>query len=118
MNNPSKTVLLSASVVIIAAQAMAVAAKESPAPLDVPEVGDIAHVGGLDAFSKLDVRNAVGKAVPEIAASFRRDGVTILERYHVAQSDFVHDGGIGNPSPGVNETACHSACHQDSGGYC
>lgn len=118
-------VALSASVMIVAAQAMSATAKEVEAPLHVQTFADAAGVTGLDAFSRFEVQQATSRAFREIVTGFETDGETILERYRVAQqSDFVQGGSIDvdNPSPKPSvaacHTACHSACHGAGGGYC
>lgn len=112
-------VALSASVMIVAAQAMAVSAKETDARLPLPQVGDIAGVSGLDVFSREDVQFATSRAFREIVSGYEIDGETILDRYHVAQtSDFVRSDGISDPSERRNVASCHNACHGAGGGYC
>jgi len=113
-------VALSASVMVVAAQAMAVSAKETDVLLPIPPIDDISHVSGLDVFGRLDVQNATSGAFKHVVSGYVVDGETLLERYRIAQnSDFVNGSGdMNNPSWGRNVAACHSACHQDGGGYC
>lgn len=118
MNHLGK-IALSASVMIVTAQAMSAVAKERPEPIQVPVISDISGVSGLDVFGRAEVRQATGLAFPALVSGFKSGGQTLEERYQVAQTnDFVQGGNVGNPSPSPNTVSCHSACHQDSGGYC
>ena len=113
-------IALSASVMIVTAQTMAAVAKESPAPLDIPSISDPSGMSGLDVFGRAEVRRASELVLPDLLSGFKSDGQTLEERYLVAAGtdDFVSPGGLTNPSPDPHTVSCHSACHQDSGGYC
>lgn len=112
-------VALSASVMIVVAQAMASSAAAKEGTIEVPRIDDIGGVTGLEVFGRSEVLAATSKAFPDLVSGFTLEGETLLERYKVAQSsDFVQGGGISNPSHGPNVASCHNACHQDGGGYC
>lgn len=120
----SKKIVISASVLIVAAQAMSAAARESDAPLAVPSVESMSS--GSEVLSRLDVRDALGQAFPDIARGYQVDGETLADRYRVAANaegldkDFTHGDNrdFSSTSPSRSTARCHSACHADGGGYC
>jgi hypothetical protein len=119
MNSVKKTVI-SASILVVAAQAMSVAAREHSGTIELPSA--FSGVEANDAFKRPDVRVAVGEAFPAVVTKFSIDGETIRDRYLVAQNqDFTSGSGTTFTDEGLSasdQISCHSACHSAGGGYC
>lgn len=128
MKNTTK--IVSVSMMIVAAQAMAVSAKETAEIIDVNAIS-VTNPAVLNTLAKRDVRLALGAAYPDVVTHFGVEGERLLDRVLVAQAgnqaagpsrDFTENGDLTSPSPGYSNVECHSACHsnchRDGGGYC
>lgn len=118
MNNVKKTVI-SASILVVAAQAMSVAAKEHPGTIELPSA--FSGVEAADVFKRPDVRVAVSEVFPSVVEKFSVDGSTIRDRYLVAQSEDFTSRGATFTDTGLtpsDQIKCHSACHSAGSSYC
>lgn len=105
---------------IVAAQAMAAAAKESDAVIPVqpaPIASPLPY-----AISLSSVRAALARALPDVAVHFGENATSMLDTVLVAANvggvdrDFTADtDGVGNPSLGDHSTS-RSGCYISGGG--
>lgn len=112
--------VVSASMMIIASQAMAHAGKDVSGVIELPSMTVDADTRALvrSALEKRDVRLAVGEVASIIVNSYGRDGDSIVNRVRVAQNvpgeqdhTFSTDD-LTDPNHGYDQfVACHSACH-------
>ena len=119
----SKTKLgfvVSASMMIIASQAMAHAGKDVPSVIEFPSISVDSELQARvnSALEKRDVRLAIGEVLPVLMNSYGRDGGSIVQR--VAQNTQAEGGNydhtytspdLVNPNSGEVSVTCHSACH-------
>lgn len=119
--------VVSASMAIVATQAMAHVGRDVDVIRDVPGATVDPETRGriAAALGKKDVRDAISEAFPVIMRSFGRDGESIVGRIQLAQNQdhTSRPGAWTNPNTGTPAgqvdrggssgaiTFCHSACH-------
>lgn len=121
-----KKIVVSASMAILAVQAMNVVAKHSDGVVSIPEakVPDDLAAKIDSAVSKKNVKEAVSASFALLASKFGSEKVSIGEKYfpgafdqvQLAAStensrDFSTNGCYSAPSITTCHAACHSACH-------
>lgn len=124
MNNKVIGFAVSASMLIVATQAMAHVGADSSRIIDpgVQSLDESLVARIKAAMAKPDVREALRENYPSIISSYGRDGVSLVERVQVAQTavgvdkDFTSIGsGFSDPNAGACHATCHSACHGSRG---
>lgn len=125
MNNKAIGFAVSASMLIVATQAMAHVGTDSSRIIDLgsQSLDESLSSRIKAAMAKPDVREALREAYPSIISSYGRDGVSLVERVRVAQTqangvdkDFTTiGGGFVDPNAGACHQSCHSACHGSRG---
>lgn len=124
MNKMAIGFAVSASMLIVATQAMAHVGADSSRIIDLGSQSLDESLSGRikAALAKPDVREALRDAYPSIISSYGRDGVSLVERVRVAQQAVGQDadftsvgGGFSDPNAGACHATCHSACHGSRG---
>ena len=111
--------VVSASMMIIASQAMAHAGKDVTGVIELAPITVDADTQALvrSALEKRDVRLSIGEVAPIIMNSYGRDGESIVSRVRVAanvqgeQDHTYTKDELVDPNTGELIVGCHSACH-------
>lgn len=113
--------VVSASMAIVATQAMAHVARDAQGALEV-DLSVQAHPdteAAIDAALKQrDVREASRDAFDAIIRAYGRDGRTLADRFKLAQYNDSSGGLIGDPAAGGSASQCYAACHSNCHSNC
>ncbi len=113
---------VSASMSIIATQAMAHVSAQSNEPRHVPAIEGISpqvEAAIQSALSKKDARDAISEIMPLMLDGWQKDGQSLRDMIQLAQTrDHTWNPGNSAPhNPGVSVcyTNCYFACHGSRG---
>lgn len=124
--NKKKSIVVSASMAILAVHAMSVVAKHSDGVVNVPDVKTTDDIAAkIDAaIAKKSVRDAVTASFGLLASKFGSEQISIGEKYfpgafdqvQLAQAagsaDFTTKGCYAATDVTGCHAACHTACHK------